>query len=343
MRLTARDREGQVLAAVVELYVEHREPVSSRMIEDTGRLSIKSASIRSVLAELEKRGFLQQPYASAGRIPTDDGYRHYVDDAFANDALPEIDQQQIQQALRAAGADMQEILRATSGVLGRFSQNIAIVAGPRTKSPRITAVELHARGDRQVVVLVSLDDSAQRTELVDMNREFGSELLSAARGFLSERLVGRTLEETRRDLSEMLQPAESEVAVIGAALASSACKLFDPSVQLHMSFEGMPAALEQPEFADPERLKCLLNLMARADDFERALESFVAPGSGEISLAIGSENRLPELRSFSVFATRFELDERYGYLALLGPRRMHYDRLQALIRLVSSHLESLRA
>jgi len=342
MRASARDRERQVLSALIQLYVERREPVSSRMLEETGQLSIRSASIRSVLAELEKKGFLAQPHQSAGRVPTDEGYRAFVDGFLGDQVLPEAERVSIERALREAGRDMEGILRATSGVLGRFSRNIAILAGPRERSPLISSVEIYERDTRHALIVITLDNRAVRSELVELERDFRPELLAAAARFLAERLVGKSLDDTRRDLERMLQPAAGEAEGVGAELVESARHLFDPVSMLQLSFEGIQQALEQPEFAEASRLKSLLTLMASAENFERALEEFVRPDAGNVSIAIGSENRLPELHPFSVLATRFELDDRYGYLAILGPRRMHYARLQALVRLVGSHLDQLR-
>jgi heat-inducible transcriptional repressor len=331
-----------VLAALIQLYVERREPISSRLLEERGSLSIKSASIRSVLAELEKKGYLTHAHTSAGRVPTDEGYRVFVDAYLGAEAIEPTERIAIERALREAGRDMEGIVRATAAVLGRFSRNIAILAGPRDRSPRIASIELYDRDTRHVLIVITLDDFAVRTELVELDRELRPELLAAAARFLAERLVGRSLDETRRDLERMLQPVPGEAEGMGADLVESARHLFDPASLLQLSFEGVQQALEQPEFADPGQLRALLHLMSGAQAFERALEDFVRAEAGQVSIAIGAENRLPELHPFSVLATRFELDDRYGYLAVLGPRRMHYARLHALVRLVASHLESLR-
>jgi heat-inducible transcriptional repressor len=332
-----------VRADLVHLYVQTREPVSSRMLEETGHLGIRSASIRSVMSELERKGLLAQPHQSSGRIPTDDGYRAYVDSFIEGEGLDSDETRAIESAMHAAGEDIHEILRATAGVLGRFSQNIAILAGPREKSPHISAVDLYARDSEHVLIVVTLHDHSVRSELVRVGRELHAELLSAASSFLAERLIGRSIDETRHDLEQLLAPAEGKAASMGARVVEAARGLFDHDTSLQLSFEGLPQALEQPEFSDSERLKSLLELISKADEFERALECFVTPDAGRVSLAIGAENPLPSLKTFSVMATRFQLvDDRYGYLAVLGPCRMRYARMHALIRLIAAHLDRLR-
>jgi len=341
VRTTPPDRERQVLEALVELYVERQEPVSSRMLEESRRLPIRSASIRSVLHELERQGLLEQPHRSSGRVPTDEGYRVYADGSLDRDPLSERERKEIERALRRAGEDMREIVRATASLLGRFSHNIAIVAGPRDLSPRITGIEVYVKDSQRVLVVVSLEGGDTRTELVDLGREVDPELVAMSARVLAERLPGRTLDETRRDLEEMLRPAFGPAEEMAADMATEARALFDPLHDLQISLEGVPEALEQPEFTDPERLKSLLTLISRARDFESALEHMVGPRTGDVSLAIGHESPVETLHPFSMMATRFELSHQYGYLAVLGPRRMRYAHLLSLIRLVSRHLERL--
>jgi heat-inducible transcriptional repressor len=343
MRPAGRDREQQVLEALIQLYIERREPVSSRMLERSGRLDIRSASIRSVLHELEKKGYLNQPHSSAGRLPTDEGYRAYVNSLLDESAVDPAELVTIQQALREAGEDLELLLRGMARVLSRFSENIAILAGPQSRSPIVTGVDIYQRDSTKVLVVVTLDSRAVRTELVDLGRPLHAESLVAASTFLAERLAGRTLEEIRGDVDAMLRVPEVEGADVLVEVAAKARSLFDPDGVLQLTFEGVPEALEQPEFADPARLRALLEVMSRAKDFQLSLEAFVGPSSGEISLAIGRENALPLLHPFSLLATRFELDDQYGYLAILGPQRMRYARCLALIRLITSHLERLRA
>src|SRR6056297_3084363 len=123
----ARDRHLQVLQALVQLFIQRREPISSRMIEASGMLDIKSASIRSVLGELERQGYLIQPHSSSGRIPTDLGYRAYVDGLrVADQPVDERAMQEVESAIAEAGADLEQVLHAINRVIGRISHNIAI-------------------------------------------------------------------------------------------------------------------------------------------------------------------------------------------------------------------------
>ena len=342
MRTPVDERDRRVLQALIRIYVERREPVSSRMIEEEANLGIRSASIRSVLGRLEREGLVVKPHSSSGRIPTDEGYRAFVDQLLPGDLARE-QEEAINHALREAGEDLSQLLQAMARMLGRFSSNIAIMAGPKEKkeSSRIDGVELHDRGAGHVLLAVSLDSGKVRTELVDLKREVKPGILIAASSFLAERLTGHRLEDCRRQLEPYLTAEIDEARSVATDVAQKGRGVFGPEQMLRITFEGIPEALQQPEFADPVRLKNLLELVARHELFEQALDEFVSGEVGEVSLAIGRENPLQALHPFTLMATRYELGGATGYLGVLGPRRMRYARTLALIHGIAAHLDRL--
>jgi heat-inducible transcriptional repressor len=336
----ARDRQLQVLQVLVQLFIQRREPISSRMIEESGMLDIKSASIRSVLGELERQGYLIQPHASSGRIPTDLGYRAYVDSLrVADQPVDPRALQEVESAIFEAGADLEQVLHAINRVIGRISHNIAILGGPRDRSPRIVGVDLYHRDSQHVFVLISLEGGATRTELVRLDREIVPETVFAASAALADRLVGQRPEDVRMHFDDFLPEPATEREAVARDVAVRARGLFDARDLLQFTYEGLGEALVQPEFADPERLKALLELIAQSEVLQQTLERTTGAAPGELALTIGRENEIPALHPFSLLATRFEVDDRVGYFAVLGPRRMPYVQTAGLIRLIAHHLE----
>ena len=343
MPRAAKDRNLQVLQCLVQLFIQRREPISSRMIEQSGMLDVKSATIRSVLADLERQGFLVQPHASSGRIPTDLGYRAYVDSLRVTEqTIDPTAMQEVQSAVVEAGADLEQVLRAINRVIGRMSHNIAILGGPTERTPSIVGVDLYHRDSQHVFVVISLEGGATRTELVRLDREIVPETVYAAAAVLADRLVGQSPDEVRLHFEDFLPAPDSEREVIARDVAIHARSLFDARDLLQFSYEGLGEALIQPEFADPERLKALLELIAQSDVLQSTLERTTPPAPGELSLTIGREHEIPALHPFSLLATRFEVDDRIGYFAVLGPRRMPYAQTAGLIRLIARHLERAR-
>jgi heat-inducible transcriptional repressor len=146
----------------------------------------------------------------------------------------------------------------------------------------------------------------------------------------------------RHEADQLFLPATTPAARVAEDLTRGGQGLFDPGSLLRFTWEGVNEALHQPEFADAERLKALLHLMSHQEEFESVLErSLRQQSGGEIALTIGHENDLPALQPFALLATRFEFDDREGYFAVLGPRRMPYARNVTLIRLIARHLERL--
>lgn len=339
MPTTANSRQRKVLDLLVRLFIERREPISSRMIEATGELPVRSATIRAVLKELEEQGYLAQPHKSAGRIPTDKGYRAFVDGLRIEDELPPEASAVLRRAIGEASADFDQLLRALARVLGSVSSNIAILAGPREKSPRVQGIDLYQRDSTHVMVVVELEGGAVRTELVALDRPVVPESVVAAATGLGGRLAGHSLDEVRAHLDELLGDGHWKAADLAREIAQRGRALFDPAGLLHLTFEGVSGALQQPEFADAARLKSLLELMSDAENFEAVLESFAPDDGQNVAVAIGAENPLPVLHPFSLLATRFEVRDQYGYLALLGPRRMQYASAVSLIRLITRYIE----
>jgi len=339
----ARDRQLQILQALVQLFVQRREPVSSRMIEESGTVDVKSATIRSVLGDLERQGYLVQPHASSGRIPTDLGYRAYVDGLrMVEQPIDPTALSEVQSAIHEAGADLEQVLHAIHRVIGRMSNNIAILGGPADRTPTIVGVDLYHRDSQHVFVVVSLEGGATRTELVRLDREIVPESVYAAASVLAHRLVGRSPEDVRLHFEDFLPPPADEETTVARDVALGARQLFDARDLLQFSYEGLGEALVQPEFADPERLKALLELIAQTDTLQSTLERTTMATPGELALTIGRENDLPALHPFSLLATRFEVDDRIGYFAVLGPRRMPYAQTAGLIRLIARHLQRAR-
>ena len=190
-------------------------------------------------------------------------------------------------------------------------------------------------------MVVELEGGAARTELVALDRQVVPESVVAAATGLGSRLAGRTLAEVRAHLDELLREGPEEPDSLAREIAQRGRALFDPEGLLHFTFEGVSGALEQPEFADPERLKSLLELMSNAGEFESVLESFAPSDHEQVALAIGRENTISALHPFSLLATRFEVRDQYGYLALLGPRRMEYASAVSLIRLITRYVEEI--
>lgn len=328
--ITRDSRALEILDAVVRLNIETGKPVSSGLVERSLQRAVSSATIRSVMKNLEEAGYLRQPHTSAGRLPTDRGYRIFVDHLRRGWALqaPEVPEEMRLTARRdlAASVGHPDRIRLLAGLLSRLTRNISIIVGPSLDEVAIQRIELYRRSSTRVLMVVIMASGQVRTGLVKLRREHGPMVIDQAARLISERTQGRTVGEVRRGLLDNLDIVHTPVTSCAADIARSGKSLFQDAERGEVQLEGVATVLEEPEFEEPEPLKALLRFIESPAAIHRALETLDDQGSGGVDVWIGDENPLGDLRQFSMLTGRFEMDGRQGRLAVLGPRRMWYQR-----------------
>ncbi len=323
-------RSLEILDAVVRLNIETGKPVSSGLVERFLQRAVSSATIRGVMKNLENAGYLHQPHTSAGRLPTDRGYRVFVDHLRRGWALraPEVPQEMRLAASRdlAAAAGHPDRIRLLAGLLNRLTRNISIIVGPSLDGVRIQRIELYPRSGTRVLMVVIMASGQVRTGLVTLRREHGRPVMEQAARLITDRTRDRTVGEVRRGLLDNLDIVHTPVTSCAADIARGGKSLFQDAERGELSLEGVASVLDEPEFEEPEPLKALLRFIESPAAIHQALETLDEQGSGEVDVWIGDENPLGNLRQFSMLTGRFEMDGRQGRLAVLGPRRMWYQR-----------------
>lgn len=323
-------RSLEILDAVVRLNIETGKPVSSGLVERFLGRAVSSATIRNVMKNLEEAGFLHQPHTSAGRLPTDRGFRVFVDGLRRGWSLhrPDVPEEMRLTARRdlAASVGHPERIRLLAQLLSRLTRNISIIVGPSLDEVVIQRIELYPRSSTRALMVVIMASGQVRTGLVELRRDHGDLIIRQAARLISDRTRGRTVGEVRRGLLDNLDLVHTPVTHCAADIARSGKDLFQDAERGEVQLEGVNTVLDEPEFARPEPLKALLRFLESPAAIHEALETLDEQASGEVSVWIGHENPLGELQQFSVLTGRFEMDGRQGRLAVLGPRRMWYQR-----------------
>lgn len=327
---TIDSRSLDILDAVVRLNIETGRPVSSGLVERYLTRPVSSATIRGDMKKLEDSGYLEQPHPSAGRLPTDRGYRIFVDRLRSDWALrtrvvPEDMQIEARRDLdRSVGhPDRISIL---ARLLSRLTSNISIIVGPTLDQVRAQRVELYPRSSTRVLMVVILENSQVRTGMVELSRQYSAAVIGQAASLISERVAGLTVGEIRCGALDTLDLVPNPVTRCAADIVCKGKELFPDSEQGEVQLEGVANVLGEPEFAHPEPLKALLRFIESPVAIRNALASLNEVNRGNVGVWIGAENPLGELRQFSVLTGRFALDGHQGMLAVLGPRRMWYQR-----------------
>jgi len=334
---TIDTRSLEILDAIVRLNIETGRAVSSGLVArylTTGVVggvssTVCSATIRNVMKKLEDEGFLEQPHTSAGRLPTDAGYRVYVDRlrtdwALRTRVIPEDIRLEAHRDLQRAEGHPDRI-GIMARLLSRLTSNISIIVGPSLAQVRAQRVELYRRSSTRVLMVVILDNNQVRTGVVKLNEPQNDSVIEQAARLISQRVAGRTVEEIRGGALDTVDLVRNPVTRCAETIVKQGRELFHDADQPEVQLEGVANILGEPEFGDPEPLKALLRFIESPAAIRSAMDQLDGACGGALGVWIGQENPLGELRQFSMLTGRFELDGRQGMLAVLGPRRMWYQ------------------
>lgn len=325
------DRSLAILTAIVRLNLETGRPVSSGLVERGLQRAVSSATVRGVMKRLEVAGYLEQPHTSAGRLPTDAGYRVFVDRLLAGWALrrhevPAGMEDQVRQGVRRA-AGSQDRMKLLAGLLSRLTDSLGIVAGPAMAEATVQRVECYRRGGGRVLMVVILDAAAVRTGLVTLPDDPPDQVVAEAGRLLSSRVAGRPLQEVASGWTDGVDLVDTPVSRCAARLARAGRELLRGAEDGEIQFDGVACVLGAPEFQEPAPLRALLRLLESPAAMRETLVQLGGQSGGDgFGVWIGQENPVDALQCFTVMTRRVPLDGRMGMVAVLGPRRMPFLR-----------------
>ena len=340
------DRERQVLEAVVETYVQTAEPAGSRTVARRLGLGLSAATIRNTMSDLEEKGYLYHPHTSAGRIPTDIAYRTYVDFLMRLPpaAVTASEATQIREELTVHPSAVDQVLQRAAQVLGVLTKELGVAVSPTLDEAVLERLELLQVSSERLLLVLTLKSGLVRTIFVEVPSQMASEVVAQVAVVLNERLTGLSLREIRATLSDRLRDAASAPGA-GELLnifIQEADGLFDVSTTVASGVVLGSAQLlaGQPEFASTVRLQGLMEVTERRDLLREALAQ--RHGAG-LTITIGGEHQDPRLSPFTLVTASYRLGPLAGVIGVLGPTRMPYDKILALVdhtsRLVGELLE----
>lgn len=325
------ERERQVLGAIIETYVETAEPAGSRTISQRSGLGLSPASIRNTMSDLEEKGFLYHLHASAGRIPTDRAYRLYVDSLMRPQSVPATQLDRIRAELASQGAVVDRILSRAAQVLGVLTKELGLAVGPSLDEALLERLELITVSSERLLLVLSLRSGVARSIFVEVPGHIAADAVTQVAVVLNERLAGLRLREIRGTLAERLRdaaPSPESGELLNIFIQESE-ELFDmPGEQQGVLLGSAQLLAEQPEFSSAERLQELIGLTERRDLLRRALSERRRPG---LSVTIGNENPDPKLAPFTLITASYRSGPLAGVIGVMGPTRMPYDKVVALV------------
>ncbi len=341
------EREHQILEAVIRSYVETAEPAGSRTVSRRFQLGISPATVRNTMSDLEEKGYLYHPHTSAGRVPTDRAYRLYVDGLMDRHSLSagERESLRVELAQEGEGAAIERFLRRAAQVLGLLTQELGLAVAPRLDEATLERMDLIPVSQSRVLLVMSLRAAGVRTVYVDLPAVLPPAVLETVTRVLNERLAGTTLRELRATLPvrlrDSLASGDPGTELLNVFI-QSADDWFAPdsSTGEDLVLGSASVLAEQPEFATGERLRSLISLTERRD----LLRSAIGRGGGGLRVTIGVEHGDPALSGFTLVTSEYHSGDLKGVIGVIGPTRMPYERVIALVESTSSLVsEVLRA
>ena len=330
------DREKEVLRAVVQEYITTGGPVGSQQLARRPGFEVSSATMRNVLADLEELGFLEKPHTSAGRVPTDQGYRFYVDTLVKlKDPTPR-DRELIHAGL-IQEANLEEVLGEASRILHSLTRHAGVVVTPRPDSAVFRRIEfVRLREDRVLAILVGQSGQVHNKAITVEFPITSDELLKAS-NYLSELLCEVPLEEARERIrAEMDQEQALYNALTAKALKLGAAATDLPTTE-RVLIQGTGSFLEAPEFADVERMRALFKALDEKNKLLSLLDR--VQRANEMQIFIGAESDFSAAGDVSVIASPYGNQEQVlGTVGVIGPTRMDYRRVIPLVNFTAQVL-----
>ncbi len=325
-----QERKARVLYAVIHEYIKTGKPVGSSVLEQKYKFNLSPATLRNLMAELEKDGFLTHPHTSAGRIPTDAGYKAYVNSLVELQRLAVEEEERIKKEYEKKTKEIDSLLAQTSKILSGLSNYTGFITAPKAKVNEIRNIELMQVSKSQVMVILLTKTGMVKHKMINLSVD--SEELYELKKFLNNKLRGLTVEEASKRLIvevEKYQNKQNDMLQI----AEQICNVID-SIQEDIYVDGTSNVLSVPDFTDFESAKSLMKLN---EDKDRLIEIIGKDlDEATVNVKIGGQD-LSELKNLSVVKTSYSYgDKIVGVLGIIGPKRMDYDKMMALVNSVSN-------
>jgi heat-inducible transcriptional repressor len=347
------DQRGQaVLSAIIKEHLVTGEPVGSRTISDrfANRSGWSSATIRNVMAELEESGLVEQPHTSAGRTPTDKGYRYYVDNMLDHAELSGEEKARIDVLVGNRERDTPEsaerLLERTSHALSEISENVGIVISPSFSENSLQRIEFVKLGEGRILVVLVSKPNIVHNKLIRIDEPLSQEELERTARYLNSEFAGKTLRTIRNEIIELMRAEKA----LYDRLLRNAILLCDYSLEgeedtsAEVYVDGASNFLRKPDFVDAERMRELFRTFEEKSRLLRILNECLTrdqQNSGEVQVVIGRENTAPSLQDCALICAPYRISRggSMGTLSVVGPMRMEYARMVAVVEYLARLME----
>lgn len=335
------ERKEKILKAIIKTYLETGEPVGSRTISKYSDLNLSSATIRNEMSDLEEMGYIIQPHTSAGRIPSDKGYRFYVDRM-----MEEKDQEVTEmKAIMLEKADrMEQLLKQVARVLAANTNYATMISGPVYQRNKLKFIQLSQVDEEQMLAVIVSEGNIVRNKIIKVDAPFDNETLLKLNILLNTNLNGLTLEEINLGMiARLKEQAGIHSELVSGVLDAVAEAIQEDDEGLQIYTSGATNIFRYPELADSERAKELISAFEEKQQLaELVTETLSNENNTGIQVYIGNESPVQTMKDCSVVTATYELGEgMQGTIGIIGPKRMDYDHVVRTLKTLTGELDAI--
>lgn len=336
------DREKTILRSIVQQFILTASPVGSRNITKKFNVGVSPATVRNIMSDLEDSGFINHPHTSAGRIPTDKGYRYYVDTLMEIQKLKGSDKGIIDKSLDQNILDTDEILKIASKLLSTITKQIACVTYPTLDNGILEKIQLVCLTSTRLLIVVSIKSGLVKTMTLEFESEVENDKLQKVELLLNERLNGLTFQEIRNTFKDRLSDiGESEKPIIRLFIDSVDRIFKDQKKDEKILITGATNIIQQPEFEDPGKFQSVIELIEDKDIIIHIMDKKRIENSNNVLISIGSENEDDKLNEYSLITKEYTFGGTSGTVGIIGPKRMEYSKVVAIVSYLGDMLSEV--
>ncbi|MEE9464000.1 MAG: heat-inducible transcriptional repressor HrcA [Candidatus Neomarinimicrobiota bacterium] len=333
------EREGGILAATIKDYIRTAHPVASARVRDAYKMPVSSATIRNTMAALERAGYLTHPHTSAGKVPTDKGYRTYVNQLMVVEDLSREIAAQVRWNLDRISGDVDKLLQIVANIISRLSGGVGIAIAPVNMQERLLAIRLVPMSGERVLMALELNSGHVRTVVAQGSETLGGYSLVTLEEILNERLSGLTLEEIQATLGPRLEGTIADEMGITTLILEHSDELFHRTEWGGMHIYGLQQVLTGPEFIDQDNVVTLISLV---EDEGRLQALLLSDDPGDrTQVTIGQEHHDEQLVTFTTISRGFFHAASMGTVAVLAPKRIDYPQVFTVLEFLGDTLTEL--
>ena len=329
------ERKKKVLQAIVEEYINTAEPVSSGSITKSHGLDYSSATIRNEMAQLENIGFLDKPHTSAGRVPSAEGYRYYVNTLLQEDNLTLEEVKYIQNKLQDKVNEIEDLTKLATTTLSEITHYTTVAVGPKTDKQIIEEIKFVSLGKRMLMVVIVTDTGLVKETIIKFDEDITESQVDTLNNLFNTRLRGKPLSKIDKPMAEYIFSEVHYSIGIMNAIIKQINKVIEEENK-NIFLEGAKRSFDLPEFKSMKVAKNFVNLLDAKDEM---LEIFNSGESEDINVFIGDDNENSNLKDFSIITFKHTIgNKELGTIGIIGPKRMDYAKVISFMKYISKKL-----